>query len=56
MVGSEVREIRDILGLTQEELAARLKVKRLTIVRWEKSIKPIPFAPSILIKGFVPKI
>ena len=34
-VGSMLRDRREIAGLTQEDLAARLGVSRATISRWE---------------------
>ena len=33
--GRQVREMREYAGLTQEELAARAGVIRLTVIRWE---------------------
>jgi putative transcriptional regulator len=40
-----VRELRNLLGLTQEKLAARLGVTFLTINRWENGrAKPSPLA------------
>ena len=30
-----IRDLRDKLGLTQEELANRLKVDRVTVAKWE---------------------
>ena len=35
MKGEELRRKREQLGLTQEELAKHLGVKRLSIIRWE---------------------
>ena len=33
--GRQVREMREYAGLTQEELAGRVGVIRLTVIRWE---------------------
>ena len=35
MTGSEIKEIRESLGLTQFQLAKELKVDRVTVSRWE---------------------
>jgi transcriptional regulator with XRE-family HTH domain len=35
MTPDDVATIRALAGLTQEELAARLGVARLTVIRWE---------------------
>jgi len=35
MKGDDLRRKREQLGLTQEELAKHLGVKRLSIIRWE---------------------
>ncbi len=36
MTGKEIKELRKKLGLTQTQLAARIKVDMLTISRWER--------------------
>jgi len=33
--GAKIRQIRDRLGETQEEFAARLRTTRWTVLRWE---------------------
>ncbi|MBA7593199.1 hypothetical protein ES703_00116 [subsurface metagenome] len=37
MDSTEIRELRKSLGLTQKELAARLKVDSITVSRWERN-------------------
>ena len=41
MTGSQLREIRRQLGLTQVALAARLAVSANTVARWERNEVPI---------------
>jgi len=36
MDGKDVRELRETLGLTQKELAARVRVDAITVSRWER--------------------
>lgn len=36
-VGNQIRERRQALGLSQEELAQRLYVSRVTVSHWETS-------------------
>ncbi|MBW4661070.1 MAG: helix-turn-helix domain-containing protein [Drouetiella hepatica Uher 2000/2452] len=44
-IGERIRELRQALGLTQEQLAARLGVSFPTVNRWEnKHAKPSPLA------------
>jgi DNA-binding XRE family transcriptional regulator len=40
--GSELKEARELAGLTQEEIAAALGVHRVTVVSWEgkAEVKP----------------
>ena len=42
MDGDTFRRKRERLGLTQEELAKRLDIARMTIYRYESGEKPIP--------------
>ncbi len=42
MSGAELRRIREGMGWTQEQLAKRLDIHRLTISRWEQDHVPIP--------------
>ena len=35
MESKEIKELRKKLGLTQKELAARMKVDAITVSRWE---------------------
>ncbi|MEQ1871503.1 MAG: helix-turn-helix domain-containing protein [Vicinamibacterales bacterium] len=37
MNGQEVREIRDKLGFTQEQLAREVGVHKNTVARWERN-------------------
>src|SRR4051812_34733143 len=46
----EVKYLRETLGLTQEELAERLGLKRLTILRWENGDEPIGRVPSLAMR------
>ena len=42
MTGDELREKRQSLGMTQEQLAAELKVAPNTVARWERGERSIP--------------
>lgn len=42
MTGQELKEWRRKRGLTQEDLARRLGVIRLTVARWETATRAIP--------------
>lgn len=60
-VAELVRELRSRLGLTQEQLAAKLEVTFVSVNRWENGkAKPLPIAmklmkPTLLEMGdFVP--
>jgi transcriptional regulator with XRE-family HTH domain len=49
MTGKELQEWRRRMGLTQEGLAQRLGVIRLTVARWETGTRAIPsFLPLAL--------
>ncbi len=37
LTGEQVRFVRKFLGMTQEDFARRLGLKRLTVTRWEKN-------------------
>lgn len=50
MNGSELREKRKQLKLTQEQLAQELKVTANTIARWERSEMAIPPFLELAIK------
>lgn len=39
MTGKEIKQLRKKLKMTQEELAERLGVVRITIIRWEADSK-----------------
>lgn len=47
-VGNQIRERRQALGLSQEELAQRLYVSRVTVSHWETS-KTLPDVQSMLL-------
>jgi repressor LexA len=42
MKGTELRKIREELGLTQDELAKALSVAANTVARWERGERKIP--------------
>lgn len=42
MTGDELREKREALGMTQEQLATELKVAPNTVARWERGERSIP--------------
>lgn len=49
MTGQDLKEWRRKMGLTQEDLARRLDVIRLTVARWETGTRAIPsFLPLAL--------
>uniref|UniRef100_UPI0025C66127 helix-turn-helix transcriptional regulator n=1 Tax=Enorma sp. TaxID=1920692 RepID=UPI0025C66127 len=47
-VGNQIRERRQALGLSQEELAQRLYVSRVTVSHWETG-KTLPDVQSMLL-------
>jgi len=49
MTGSEVRQLRETLGLTQPELAEELGVHPITISRWEREKARVPTAAARLL-------
>ncbi len=49
MIGSEVRRLREALGLTQAELAEELGVHPITISRWERDKARVPSAAARLL-------
>jgi DNA-binding transcriptional regulator YiaG len=51
MKASEIKNLREELGLTQFEMAQKVGVTPMTISRWERGISaPSPLAAKILIK------
>lgn len=40
IIGNAIRHYRNVLGMTQEELADKVGVDRLTISRWECGVTP----------------
>jgi DNA-binding XRE family transcriptional regulator len=44
------RRKRERLGLTQEELAKRMDINRITIIRYESGESPIPKAVEMALK------
>ena len=50
MSGKELRFLRTEMGMTQEQLAEILKIKSLTVSRWEREESPIQDAAEMLIR------
>lgn len=50
MRGSELRFLRSEMGMTQEQLAEKLKTTLLTISRWEREENPIRDEAEMLIR------
>ena len=48
-----VKAIRDVLGLTQKELAQRIGVTTTTLARWERGDKPITKPSEKLLLTFI---
>ncbi len=45
MIADQIKEIRNLLGLTQEALARKLDVGFVTVNRWENQVRnPSPLA------------
>ena len=44
--GSIIRELRELRGITQLQLAAQLNVSRSTITNWEQPPAPHPVQPG----------
>ena len=42
MTKDQLRHMRQMLALTQRELAERLGVRSNTVTRWETGVNPIP--------------
>ena len=42
MNGDELRQRREGLGMTQEQLAKALGVNTMTVSRWERDVRSIP--------------
>jgi transcriptional regulator with XRE-family HTH domain len=42
MKPKELRQRREALGMTQDDLARELGVKMMTVSRWERGVYPIP--------------
>lgn len=42
MNSDELRQRREALGMTQDDLARELGVKMMTVSRWERGVYPIP--------------
>ena len=49
MTGSELKELREKEGMTQEQLGVKLGVKRNTIIRYE-AMKEIPEMVSLAVE------
>jgi transcriptional regulator with XRE-family HTH domain len=50
MKGTELKTLREKLDLTQESLAKRLGVKRLSVIRWETGKTAIPTTVELALK------
>ena len=50
MKAEELKRKREKLNMTQDELAKRLDVKRLTIIRWENGQTNIPKVVELAMK------
>jgi len=50
MTAKQLKAIRQRLQLTQRELAAKLRVARNTIARWEMGAVPISGPAALLLK------
>jgi DNA-binding transcriptional regulator YiaG len=53
MTNTEIRRLRKALGVSQAELARRLRVNPLTVSRWERGATPIPYATGELVRLWV---
>ena len=42
MKPEELKQRREALGMTQDDLARELGVKMMTVSRWERGVYPIP--------------
>jgi len=42
MKPEELKQHREALGMTQDDLARELGVKMMTVSRWERGVYPIP--------------
>ncbi len=51
MTGMELKEWRQMMGLTQDDLARRLGVIRLTVARWETGTRSIPSFLSLALEA-----
>jgi len=51
MTAQELREARQSLGFTQQQLADHLGVSRVTVARWETGAWPVPPMVAIAMKG-----
>ena len=50
---TQVREIRESLGMTQQEFAGEVGVHRITVVRWERGFSPVGLPESNAIRALV---
>ena len=50
MEGSQIRKLRKSLNLTQEQMAEKLKIKKLAVTRWELGERKCRGASKLLIE------
>jgi transcriptional regulator with XRE-family HTH domain len=55
MNGDELRQRREGLGMTQEQLARALGVNTMTISRWERGVRSIPPHLSLALEAIETK-
>lgn len=55
MTPTELKALRQSLGLTQEQLATKLRVQRNTVNRWEMGIRAISPMAALLLSKLKPQ-
>jgi len=51
--GQKLRKLREAIGLTQEQLAERIRVSKRTIQRWETGVRHCPDAIVMLVETYL---